>query len=77
MANEPLTAEDRAEYFSLHEELGRAERRAAEALATVGNAHLLEGVPLTLFEEANHEIAELQRRIKEIEARQPFGIGLE
>jgi ribosomal protein L29 len=64
-----LTPEQRAELDSLREELRSAELRAAEALRGLGPDHILEGAALTLFEEADHEISEIRRRIAELEGK--------
>jgi hypothetical protein len=67
MSPAPLTPEQCAELEGLREELQNAELRAAEALRGLGPDHILEGEALTRFEEADHEISEIRRRIKELE----------
>ncbi len=67
MTSESLTPEERAELAALQQELPQAELRAAEALRTLGPDHILEGEALTRFADADNEVAEIRRRIKELE----------
>lgn len=66
MCNVVLTPEQRAELDALWAELPKAELRALKALRDIGPDHKLEGEALTRFEEADHEVAEIRRRIKEV-----------
>ena len=66
MSNANLTPEQQAELEALQAELLKAERRALGALRDLGPDHKLEGEPLTRFEEADHEVTEIRRRIAEL-----------
>jgi hypothetical protein len=68
MSFSPLTPERRAELDSLREDLRSAELRAAEATRGFGADHTLEGEVLKRLEEADHEVSEIRRRIKELKA---------
>jgi hypothetical protein len=66
MSHAVLTSEQRAELDALRAELPKAELRALDALRDLGPDHKLEGEALTRFEEADHEVAEIRRRIEEL-----------
>jgi hypothetical protein len=66
MSHAALTSEQRAELDALQAELPKAELRALEALRDLGSGYKLEGEALTRFEEADHEVAEIRRRIEEL-----------
>ncbi|HQT45671.1 MAG: hypothetical protein B7X08_00830 [Acidocella sp. 20-63-7] len=64
MPHPVLTPEQQAELAALRAELLKAASRAVAALHALGPDHLLEGEPLTHFEEADHEISQLKQRIQ-------------
>lgn len=66
MTHPALTPEQQSELAALRKELLKAESRAVEALHALGPDHILEGEPLTRFEEADHEISQIKRRIQEL-----------
>jgi hypothetical protein len=66
MSHVVLTPEQHAELDALRAELPKAELRALEALRDLGPDHKLEGEALTRFEEADHEVSDIRRRIEEL-----------
>jgi hypothetical protein len=66
MSHVVLTPEQHAELDALQAELPKAELRALEALRDLGPDHKLEGEALTRFEEADHEVSDIRRRIEEL-----------
>jgi hypothetical protein len=62
----PLTPEQHTELHALRAEFAKAAQRAVDALHAFGPNHNLDPVAVTLFEEADHELDQLRRRIKAI-----------